>query len=229
MNEDRLDKMIREAARNLGDPPPAPRDEMWAEIDRRRQSRRGGKTRVFPFPRRVWVPMAAAAVLALGFALGRIAVPLGDSPVEQARVETSPASEGVPGEATPGIGTGDTPTRENNPDRAYRVAAASFINRTDTVLSQFASAPTLNGDTVIYDWAKELLTENRLLIDTNPTGDPELTRLLGDLEYVLAQIVMHGESQREDDSIWIREGMDERSILLRVRSRIPAGNPYLGT
>jgi len=224
MNDERLDKMIREAARNLGDSPPAPRDEMWAEIDRRRQSRRGGRSRILPFPRQVWIPMAAAAVLALGFALGRMAVPLVDSPVEQARVESSPAGEGAPGIENPGASTSGPGS-----DTAYRVAAARFINRTDTVLSQFASAPTINGDNVIHDWAKELLTENRLLIDTNPTGDPELTRLLDDLEYVLTQIVMHGESQREDDSIWIREGMDERSILLRVRSRIPAGNPYLGT
>jgi hypothetical protein len=73
---DDFDELLRAAARDYNRPGDAPRDRMWEEIRARRA--RGAATSVTPFAphrsrRRVWlISAAAAAVLIIGIAIGRV-------------------------------------------------------------------------------------------------------------------------------------------------------------
>jgi hypothetical protein len=217
-NDEELDAMIRDAARDLHDPPTPPRDAMWAEIDRRRRHRRGRPAMLATLRPHVWAPLAAAAavlVLVIGFTAGRLST-------------RAPETTGTPAVAEtvdPAPSPGETPSRSGD-SVARQVAARDFLSRTETLLVQFAAAR--NGesdDEMIQTWARQLLTENRLLMDAD-LGDEKLARLLYDLEFVLAQIVMLGESRDGEETDWIREDVDRSSLLLRVQSQ--SGTPVPG-
>ena len=70
---DDFDELLRRAARGYNEPGEVPRDRMWAEI-------RAGRAQRTPFVHQSWfgarrswyVPAAAAAVLVLGIAIGRL-------------------------------------------------------------------------------------------------------------------------------------------------------------
>ena len=73
------------------------------------------------------------------------------------------------------------------------------------------------------DWAADLLAETRLLLDSPARQDEELLRLLEDLELVLVQIVRQSDQAAGGGSRWIDNSLQQRSILGRLRQRIPAG------
>ena len=70
MNDDRMDELLAEAARDYNAPADVPRDEIWSRIQAERGARRRDRS-----PNRVWiwptVGIAAAALLAVGVTLGR--------------------------------------------------------------------------------------------------------------------------------------------------------------
>lgn len=104
--EERIGELLRRHAGQYHDPPPTPRDAMWARIEAARGGEGGG--RVIPLaPRHWWLgALAIAAVLALGIALGRISMrqesqrlgPAG-SPVATAPDEREPETGAAPTEA----------------------------------------------------------------------------------------------------------------------------------
>jgi hypothetical protein len=73
MNDDRIDELMAEVVRGYNAPGAVPRDEMWARIQAARREQRS--THDAPISRKRWfwpgIGVAAAAVLALGIALGR--------------------------------------------------------------------------------------------------------------------------------------------------------------
>ena len=73
MNDDRIDQLLAEGARDYNQPGPVPRDEMWARIEASRRSRPLARQR--PTTRPIWfwssVGIAAAALLAVGVVIGR--------------------------------------------------------------------------------------------------------------------------------------------------------------
>jgi hypothetical protein len=110
MMDDPMDRTIDEAAAEYNRPPEAPREEMWRRIEAARREAAAGRNEaarplggsaagvVLPFRRRAGrfaIPIAAAAVLALAFGLGRVSV---DDPAPPApRVATgSPPAASVP-------------------------------------------------------------------------------------------------------------------------------------
>ena len=70
---DRRDEILRRATRDYNAPPPVPREEIWTGIGKAREAADRERFRRARFLRRarVWAPAAAAAVLAIGFGLGR--------------------------------------------------------------------------------------------------------------------------------------------------------------
>ncbi|MGH7506753.1 MAG: hypothetical protein ACRELX_13930, partial [Longimicrobiales bacterium] len=64
-DDERFDEMIREAARELDPPPPAPREEMWARIEQARSARRVTAGRPWIHNGARWV-LPLAATLAIG-------------------------------------------------------------------------------------------------------------------------------------------------------------------
>ena len=197
MNDDRFDERMREAARDYHQPPETPREEMWSAIVARR---RRSATRVFILrPAWRW-GLSMAAVLLVGVAIGLLL-----RPVTQGTV---PAS---------GIAT-----RSN---LAYGVAAVQYLNRTETLLTGFrADARAGRVDTLFIDQARELLSSTRLLLQCPAGQDPHLKPLLEDLELVLAQIALLPGGRRDTlDVDLITQGMDQQSVLTRLRTAIPAG------
>lgn len=201
MNDDRFEARLREAARDYHQPPETPRDAMWAAIAAQRRRRAG--PRVFVLRPALRWGLAMAAVLLVGIAIGRWVRPHEES--------ASPATAGV--------------SPRGDSDIAYSIAAAQYLNRTETLLTGFrADARSGHVDTLFVRQARELLTSTRLLLQSPAARDPRLRPLLDDLELVLAQIALLPGGRRDTlDVNLITQGMDQQSVLTRLRTAIPAG------
>ncbi len=150
---------------------------------------------------------AAAAVLALGIGIGRWSTPTPRLPAE--RVEA------------PARGT------SMNSD-AYRVAVAQHLTRTETLLTSFrAEAAGGQVDGAARDWAGQMLTNTRLLLDSPAADDPKLRTLLEDLELVLAQIAaLPRQTDPNTTEVDLaRRAVEEKQLLPRMQTLAPAGSP----
>ena len=195
MNDDRFEDMMRQAARDYHRPPDTPRDEMWVAIEAERRRRRAapGVARLRPAWR--W-GIGMAAVLVVGIAIGRWIRP-------QAR--------------TPAVVSADQ-------NVAYRLAATQYLGRTEALLAGFrADARAGRLDAQFLGSARDLLTSTRLLLDSPVGRDPRMKPLLEDLELVLAQIVLLPATRDSQDVELITQGIDQRSVLTRLRTAIPSG------
>ena len=201
MTEDRFEQLLRDAARDYHRPPDTPREAMWRRIEAARAARR----RVIVL--RPWVRWGAglAAVLAVGIALGRWTAGAGGA--------------GGAGARGPGAGGGDRVAA-----LAYGVAAAQHLTRTEALLTGFRAEARAGDPTAQFTaQARDLLTTTRLMLDSPAADDPRLKSLLEDLELVLAQIAQLPASGAREDVQLINQGLDQRSVLLRLRTAIPAG------
>jgi len=157
-------------------------------------ARRARRARVLAL--RPWLRwgLAAAAVLAIGVGLGRVSM--------QHRQTIAVA---------PG-------------DLAYRVAAAQYLSRTEALLTGFRSEARIGRiDVQFAGQARDLLTTTRLMLDSPAAEDPRLKSLLEDLELVLAQIAQVPQGSDRADLQLINQGLEQRSVLLRLRTANPAG------
>jgi hypothetical protein len=201
MNDDRFEDQMREATRDYHRPPETPREEMWAAIQAERHRRRHAPHIVVLRPAWRW-GIGMAAVLVLGIAIGRL---------------IRPTTQGTP----PPIAT-----RRSGDDVAYQVAAAQYLNRAEALLTGFrADARTGEPlDPQFETQARDLLGVTRLLLDSPAGRNPRLKPLLEDLEVVLAQIVFLPSSRDTGDVELINQGIDQRSVLTRLQTAIPAGS-----
>lgn len=150
---------------------------------------------------------AAAAVLALGIGIGRMSTPTPRLPAE--RVE-APA-----------------PGTSMNSD-AYRVAVAQHLTRTETLLTSFRAEPAGGQvDAAAREWAGQMLTNTRLLLDSPAADDPRLRTLLEDLELVLAQIAaLPRQADPNTTEVDLaRRAVEEKQLLPRMQTLAPAGSP----
>ena len=73
-------------------------------------------------------------------------------------------------------------------------------------------------------WARDVLSSTRLLLDSPASRDPQLERLLGDLELLLVKIVhMSGAPLTLEERELIDHVLRERDLLPRIRSWVPTG------
>jgi hypothetical protein len=230
MNEDRLDDLLREAAREYNDPPAVPAEEMWARIEASRKSRRRPLQRLRAVPPRVWWPAAAAAVLAIGIGIGRISDP-GPDPIHTAAVEsTSPAGPVASGPAAPdAVSSPDAAAPQGAPG-LYAFAAARYFDRTEAMLTAFQrNGHDDDSFRELSGWARDLLVETRLFLGSPAAEDPVLQMLFVDLEVVLAEIVQMSAHRQDEERPWVEAALDEKSILLRLQTNKPAvANPSRG-
>ena len=202
MTDDRFERLLREWAQDYHRPPDTPREELWRRIAAAREARRLRVIAVRPLLR--W-GLGIAAVLALGIGIGRWTAGAGrDS------TNALPAAPGA--DAT----------------LAYRVAATQYLSRTEALLTGFrtearAGAP----DAQFAAQARDLLTTTRLMLDSPAAQDARLKSLLEDLELVLAQIAQLAARGDRESAQLIDQGLEQRSVLLRLRSAIPAGPSHV--
>ena len=212
MNEhegDPLDETLREIATRYNEPPAAPRDEMWAMIQRRRADERTAPaTEDRPAlrlrqrrPELRWAA-AIAAVLILGIGIGRFTAGGGEGTAPVIGTATPSANGSV-------VGTSSV---------ALELTASRHLEQSETFLTLFRTAVATGRPTELAPGAaRELLLSNRLLLDSPVTEDPRMRLLLQDLELVLAQIAQLPAEDTRGDADLITEGMDAGSMLPRLR------------
>jgi len=199
-DDDRFDEWLQDAAKTYHSPLPTPREEMWARIEAERRRR---ATRVIEL--RPWVrwTLAAAAVLVLGIGIGRWT-----------------ARERAPEVGTP-VAAADAAT---DAGVAYQVAATQYLSRIEAFLTGFrADLRSGRSNGRFAGQARDLLTTTRLMLDSPAADDRRLRMLLEDLELVLVQISQLDAGRDPYDADLITQGMDQRNVLPKLRSAIPAG------
>ena len=212
--DDRFDMWLKEQAGGYHNPPTPPTDEMWARIEAAR--REGGTTvRHRPSARppvrpSFWIPLAAAALLVLGIGIGWLLKPGAVAPggVTPAPVAAAP--------------------RDGGP--AFTAAATDFLSQTEVFLTTFRNE-TQRGtvDEATAERARRLLGNTRLLLDSPAGKDVHLRMLLDDLELVLAEISALPSGRANDEAGIINEGLDQRGLLPRLRTAVPAGRMAVGS
>ena len=196
-DEDRLDELLRSAARDYHLPPEPPREAMWQAIHAQRRWYRKMWRR--PFSPMLWIA-AAAAVLVLGVGIGRLSVHPGPSgpQVWEAR----------------GVST-----------TAYRLTAVEHLSQSEAFLTLFRSSTRGGGDERLASaTARQLLASNRLLLDSPAAQDRKIRLLLEDLEVVLAEIAQLSPEPHEKDLELIKDGIERGGVLPRIRIAVPAGS-----
>lgn len=205
MMDDRLDEQLRDLAAEYNRPPETPREEMWAAIQKNRVAYRA--------PRRItwkplaWAGLAAAAVLVVGIFIG-----IGVN--RNKGIAAGPDSSGVN-------------IQPNDPDRAFKIAAVQYLGETEEFLTLFRADVRQGAvDPNAATRARQLLSSNRLLMDSPAAQDPETSGLLEDLELVLAEIArVSGSETSKEEAGFIDDGIEEGGLLDRLRTAVPAGNP----
>ncbi len=202
-DDDELDERLKRAAAEYHRPPETPREAMWEAIQRGRQAQgQPERGRVLVFPRR-WVPWAAAAaaVLAVGIGIGRLTV------------SRSPTGT-----------VANAPEAPRKRETAYALATVEHLGQAEAFLTLFRASVRSGGDERLASaTARQLLANNRLLLDS-PAGQDRKTRLLlQDLELVLAEISQLSPEPSSGDLELIREGMERGGVLTRLRTVVPAG------
>ena len=199
-DDEKFNEWLQGAAKGYHAPRPTPYEEMWAQIQAERAQRARRVVVLRPWMR--W-GLAAAAVLVLGIGIGRW-------------MEHEATVRG--GTLVASADTG------GNRDVVYQVAATQYLSRTETFLTGFrADLRAGRVDTRFMGQARDLLTTTRLLLYSPAANDPRMRALLEDLELVLAQISQLEAGRDNRNSDLITQDMDQRSVLPKLRSAIPAG------
>ena len=202
MKEDNFENVLRELVRDLDLPPEPPREAMWFVISAARSAQARGERRSVPFRLPVWARWAPAlaAALVIGIVLGRLT----DFPSPSV---TSPAGPPV-AETMP------EPAAEN----AYQLVTMQHLTSAEALLAAFPVDARAGRTGEVAVWATDLLTDTRLLAETPAGEDPQIRRLLGDLELVLAQIAALRDAPRGEDVRLIEDGMNQNDVLVRLRA-----------
>lgn len=209
MTDERFSEFLKKVAADYNKPPETPRDEMWARIDSARTKRRG--ERELERQARPWVRWGAgiAAVLAVGIGIGRMTAPS--------------ASVSVP------VASAISDTSEDDA-LVFQAVATEYLARTDAFLSLFRSeARSGTADAEVAEWARDLLTTARFMIDSPVAEDPNLKELLEDLELILVQIAQYNSNESSDELDLIEQGLEERGVLLRLQAALATGDDVLLT
>jgi hypothetical protein len=210
-DDDKLPESLRAAAHDYNDPPELKRSElesMWSAIE--------GDA----FPRRFSTPSAElttgnaqrwysarnllplAAVLVLGVAIGRFALPRNELVLPNVALGVpSPDSLAVP--------------------EAYQTTTSRYLGQTAALLVALpAEAQSDAADAIYHNRAHDLLLTTRLLLDSPAATDPRFRTLLEDLELVLAQVVRLQSEQSRAELDLIRQALEQRDVLPRLRTAV---------
>ena len=220
MNEKRWERNLADAARGYNEPPATPRERMWQRIDTAREEARQATGSVGHPPwwsrRQVLWPAAVVAALVVGLTIGRTTV------------------ESDLGSSTPVIATTSSSRDVSQESQTYRLAAMPVLHRSETMLLQLrTSADPISSYESYSGRAAGLLTQTRLLLASPAKNDPELKRLLEDLELALVRIVRLAATPRpvsdEDPERRILEdGLKHNAVLPRIHDQLSARAAAVG-
>ena len=107
---------------------------------------------------------------------------------------------------------------------AYDIALGQHLGQSEAFLTLFRSSVRSGRmDPVAFATARQLLSTNRLLLDSRAGATAGSRQLLQDLELVLAQIAQLGAAGDSSDVHMVTEDMDRGDVLPRLRTAVPAG------
>jgi hypothetical protein len=123
------------------------------------------------------------------------------------------------------VATGDN-SPNSAPASAYQLAAVQHLSEAEALLTSFRtrSATDQQMDAQLGKWARELLSNTRLLLDSPVANDPQRRPLLEDLELVLVQIVQLSPGNTPQDREMIEKTLRQDNVMTRLRTAIPAGS-----
>jgi hypothetical protein len=224
MDEEKLDGVLGELVRDYNAPPATPREEMWARIEAARRAERAAPAAEpqaapaarpdivpigRPVRRRVQWAAGIAALLALGIGIGRM---------------TAPGASG--GDASWGSAStvASGPNGAQGTSAAHRVALTQYLGQSEAFLTLFrASVRSGRTEELTVRTARQLLSTNRLLLDSPAANDARSRMLLEDLELVLAQIAQLSAASDRGELRLVDEGLEQGGVLPRLRTAVPSG------
>ncbi|MDP9201637.1 MAG: hypothetical protein M3P26_06860, partial [Gemmatimonadota bacterium] len=113
-----------------------------------------------------------------------------------------------------------------SPSSAYELTTVRHLSEAEALLTSFRtrSATDQQMDAQLGLWARDLLSNTRLLLDSPIANDPRRRPLLEDLELVLVQIVQLSPGSTPQDRELIEKTMRQDHVMTRLRTAIPAGS-----
>ena len=106
----------------------------------------------------------------------------------------------------------------------YQVATIRHLANAEALLTAFHNdSRDAKMDATLSLWARDLLSNTRLLLDSPAADDPQRAKLLGDLELVLAEIVQLSPGASAQDRGLIEGSIRNGQVMTRLRTAIPAG------
>jgi len=123
--------------------------------------------------------------------------------------------------------TAPSPNSTSNPtgNSAYQLTAVRHLSEAEALLTSFRTRSTADQqmDAQMGSWARQLLSNTRLLLDSPVANDPQRRPLLEDLELVLVQIVQLSPGSTPQDREMIEKTLRQDHVMTRLRTAIPAG------
>jgi hypothetical protein len=121
-----------------------------------------------------------------------------------------------------------SPNATSNPtgNSAYQLTAVRHLSEAEALLTSFRTRSTADQqmDAQMGSWARQLLSNTRLLLDSPVANDPQRRPLLEDLELVLVQIVQLSPGSTPQDREMIEKTLQQDHVMTRLRTAIPAGS-----
>ncbi len=235
-DDERFEQFLRENSADYESPRgEVPRDDMWNAI----QTQRGTGAAVPMFHRtaaRRWAWIGMAATLLIGVGIGRYAYRT--QPASAPTVVAATQSPTVPVDApqakpldarvsvVPNSPAASANGASSSTNGAYAVASDRHLQAVQVLLTSYSTdnADT-RSDSLVAAWARGLLTNTRLLLDSPAARDPQRARLLQDLEVVLVQLVQRSPGAAVADRVDVERTLERTQIIPRLRSALPAGLP----
>jgi hypothetical protein len=222
MNDDeKFGEFVQREAQSYRAPADVPRDAMWAAIQQQRRDRRASAPTVATAAIPVRAPRYAAwigfaATLVIGVAIGRYALHAPDS---ASRGDAAMSSN------TPSSTTSGTASSAN--DLQYGIVAVNHLSKAEALITAYGNtygASDRKTDAQLGAWARDLLSNTRLLLDSPAGADPARRKLLQDLELVLVQIVQKGPAKDgAHDRADVNRSLERTHVLERLRATQAAG------
>ncbi|HEX9085371.1 MAG TPA: hypothetical protein VF836_11590 [Gemmatimonadaceae bacterium] len=118
------------------------------------------------------------------------------------------------------------PSTSSAASSAYQLAAVRHLSEAEALLTSFRTRSTTDQqmDAQLGSWARQLLSNTRLLLDSPVANDPQRRPLLEDLELVLVQIVQLSPGSTPQDRDLIEKTLQHDHVMTRLRTAIPAGS-----
>jgi len=136
-------------------------------------------------------------------------VTLAPAPIQPSRQRSSSRSVASSGVADASAG---------EPNAALQIVSREHLSRAEALVSVVAASPAdAVMDSLTGRWARDMLTNTRLLLDSPAGDDPVRRRLLEDLETVLVQLLQR-TGGAVDERALIDRTLERTQLLSRLRT-----------